>query len=101
MKNYKRTSIIRYFAQSLSMQAVIVLSCLMSLVPFKIWAQNAEPSERLERLLMPGTSTVYYFNYPSVNSAGERIVLSSALIAWTPTDRQEGDSIESVHIYKT
>ena len=99
MKNYKRTSIIRYFAQSLSMQAVIVLSCLMSLVPFKTWAQNAEPSERLERLLMPGTSTVYYFNYPSVNTAGERIVLSSALIAWTPTDRQESDSIESVHIY--
>jgi hypothetical protein len=99
MNNYKRTSITRHFALPLWMPAVIVLSCMMSLVPFKTWAQNAEPSDHLERLLMPGTSTVYYFNYPSVNSAGERIVLSSALIAWTPDDRQEGDSIESVHIY--
>ena len=49
---------------------------------------------------MPGTSTVYSFNYPTINTAGERIVLSSALIAWTPTDdRQESDSIETIHIY--
>lgn len=90
----KRTTIIRYLTLPLKMQAVIILSCLIIAVPFKAWAQNAEPSEQLTRLLMPGTSTVYYFNYPTVNSAGERIVLSSALIAWTPNDdRQEGDSI--------
>ncbi|MBO7068694.1 MAG: hypothetical protein J6W52_08455 [Bacteroidaceae bacterium] len=99
MKNIKRTTIIRYLNLSLWMQAVIILSCLTIAVPFKTWAQNAEPSEHLTRLLKPGTSTVYYFNYPTVNSTGEPIVLSSALIAWTPNDRQEGDSIESVHIY--
>ena len=72
--------------------------CLTAFLPVKAWAQ-AEPSERLTRLRLPGTSTVYTFNYPTVNTAGDRIVLSSALIAWTPTDRQEDDSIESVHIY--
>ena len=81
------------------MQAVILLFCLTAVVPVKTWAQQAEPSERLTRLLLPGTSTVYSFNYPTVNSAGERIVLSSALIAWTPKDRQDGDSIETIHIY--
>ena len=96
MENKRSTSIIRYLTH---MQAVIILICLTAVVPLNSWAQNAEPSERLERLLMPGTSTVYYFNYPTVNCAGERIVLSSALIAWTPTDRQETDSIETVHVY--
>lgn len=48
---------------------------------------------------MPGTSTVYYFNYPTINSAGESIVLSSALVAWTPEDRQKTESIETIHIY--
>ncbi|MBR1469694.1 MAG: hypothetical protein IJ605_06270 [Prevotella sp.] len=81
------------------MQAVVILLCLTMATPFKAWAQEAEPSERLTRLLKPGTSTVYSFNYPTVNSAGERIVLSSALVAWTPTDRQESDSIETLHIY--
>ena len=99
MKNLKRTTIIRDLTLPLWVQRVIILSCLTIAVPFKTWAQNVEPSEQLERLLLRGTSTVYYFNYPSVNSAGERIELSSAMIAWTPTDRQETDSIESVHIY--
>ena len=80
------------------MPTAILLFCLTVVVPVKTWAQ-AEPSERLTRLLEPGTSTVYVFNYPTVNTAGERIVLSSALIAWTPDDREENDSIESVHIY--
>lgn len=82
------------------MQAVIMMSCLAAVVPAKTWAQQAEPSERLTRLFTPGSSTAYAFNYPTVNTAGERIVLSSALIAWTPTDdRQETDSIETVHVY--
>ena len=99
MQNKKSTTIIRYLAHPLWMQALI-LFCLTAVVPLKTWAaQNAEPSERLTRLLLPGTSTVYYFNYPTINSAGERIVLSSALVAWTPSDRQENDSIETVHIY--
>ena len=82
------------------MQAAIISSCMAAVVPAKTWAQQAEPSEQLTRLFMPGTSTVYSFNYPTINTAGERIVLSSALIAWTPTDdRQESDSIETIHIY--
>ncbi len=80
-------------------KAAVLLLCMTAVVPVKTWAQQAEPSERLTRLFIPGTSTVYTFNYPTVNTAGERIVLSSALVAWTPNDRQEGDSIESVHIY--
>lgn len=99
MKNFKRTTIIRDLTLPLWMQAVIILSCLTIALPFKTWAQGVEPSKELTRLLLRGTSTVYYFYYPTVNSAGERIVLSSAMIAWTPTDRQETDSIESVHIY--
>ena len=83
----------------LRLRAVVILSCLTAVVPAMTWAQQVEPSERLERLLMPGTSTVYSFNYPTVNAAGESIVLSSALVAWTPDDRQEGDCIESIHIY--
>ena len=77
---------------------LLIFALLCAVVPVKSWAQ-AEPSERLTRLFIPGTSTVYSFNYPTVNTAGERIVLSSALVAWTPTDRQEGDSIETIHIY--
>ena len=80
------------------MPTAILLLCLTAVMPVKTWAQ-AEPSYRLTRLLEPGTSTVYVFNYPTVNTAGDRIVLSSALIAWTPDDREETDSIESVHIY--
>ena len=72
------------------LQAAVISSCMAAVVPAKTWAQQAEPSEQLTRLFMPGTSTVYSFNYPTINTAGERIVLSSALIAWTPTDdRQE------------
>ena len=77
---------------------LLIFALLCAVAPVKSWAQ-AEPSERLTRLFIPGTSTVYSFNYPTVNTAGERIVLSSALVAWTPTDRQEGDSIETIHIY--
>jgi hypothetical protein len=80
------------------MTAVGLLLCVTAVTPVKTWAQ-AEPSERLTRQFIPGTSTVYTFNYPTVNTAGDPIVLSSALVAWTPTDRQEGDSIESIHIY--
>ncbi len=99
MENRKRTTVIRNSARSLWMQAVIILSCLTAVVPARTWAQQEEPSDRLTRLFIPGTCTAYSFNYPTVNTAGERIVLSSALIAWTPDDRQETDSIECIHIY--
>ena len=57
------------------------------------WAQTAEPSSSLTEITKMGNCTVYSFNYPSVSATGELTVLSSALFAWTPTDRQETDSI--------
>lgn len=42
--------------------------------------------------------SVYTFNYPSVNSKGEKIELSALLMAWTPADKEVTDSIESIHI---
>jgi hypothetical protein len=88
----KRTMISR-------MQAAILLFFLTAVVPVNTWAQAAEPSERLTRLQSFIKSTAYTFNYPTVNTAGERIVLSSALVAWTPGDAEDSDSIESIHIY--
>ena len=58
-----------------------------------------EPSQTLTEIKKMGECTVYTFNYPSINAAGEPTVLSSALFAWTPTNRQEKDSIESLHIF--
>lgn len=63
------------------------------------WAQSPEPSEELTKLSQFLESTTYSFYYPSVNAKGEPVVLSAALIAWTPTDRQETDCIESIHLY--
>jgi hypothetical protein len=60
---------------------------------------GALPSETLTQIASADNCTVYSFNYPSVNVQGEPIVLSSALFAWTPSDRQDTDSIESLHIY--
>ena len=99
MENKNRTIVIRNLACTLWMQAVVIMSCLTAFAPAKTWAQQAEPSEKLTRLFDPGTSTIYTFNYPTVNTAGERIVLSSALVAWTPDEREASDSIESIHIY--
>ncbi len=65
------------------------------------WAQDevkAEPSQTLTEIRKMGDCTVYTFNYPSVSATGEPTVLSSALFAWTPADRQTTDSIESLHI---
>ena len=66
------------------------------------WAQettNAQPSESLTEIAKSDNCTVYSFNYPSVSINGEQTVLSSALFAWTPSDRQKTDSIESLHIF--
>ena len=66
------------------------------------WAQKVttvEPSQTLTEIRKGGECTVYAFNYPSVSATGEKTVLSSALFAWTPADRQTTDSIESLHIF--
>lgn len=88
--------VFRYFMKNLG---TIILYCLTAVISAHTWAQTPEPSDKLTKLSEFGSSTLYSFNYPTVNNAGESIVLSSALIAWTPADRQEGDSIESIHIY--
>ena len=62
------------------------------------WA-TAEPSQTLTEIRKSGDCTVYSFNYPSVSATGQPIILSSALFAWTPADRQTTDSIESLHIF--
>lgn len=63
------------------------------------WAQTVEPSLTLTEITKLGDCTVYSFNYPSVSATGKPTVLSSALFAWTPSDRQETDCIESLHIF--
>ncbi len=95
----KNAILICHLGRRLRLQAVAILSTLAAVLPVTAWAQGAEPSTQLTQQGMQGTSTVYVFNYPTVDTAGEQIVLSSALIAWTPTDREETDSIESIHIY--
>ena len=66
------------------------------------WAQDGvrvEPSQTLTEIRKSGECTVYAFNYPSVSATGKPMVLSSALFAWTPAERQPTDSIESLHIF--
>ena len=59
-----------------------------------VWAQLVEPSSTLTEITKMGSCMVYSFNYPSVSAAGKPTVLSAALFAWTPKDRQLTDSIE-------
>ena len=75
---------------------ILIVSLLATIQA--VSAQEIVPSETLTKIREKNECTVYTFNYPSVNIKGEQIVLSSALVAWTPSDRQETDSIESVHI---
>lgn len=84
---------------TLKQKNLLLMLALLCAVVQATWAQPAEPSERLTRLHAFAKSTVYTFNYPTVNAAGKPIVLSSALVAWTPDERYDGDGIESVHIY--
>ena len=95
-----RKSMISFSTRPLWMQVVIVLCGLTAALPVRSWAQEAaQPSERLTKVQKDGAATIYAFNYPTVNAAGEKIVLSSALVAWIPDDRKETDSIESIHVY--
>ena len=70
-----------------------LLSCLVS----SAWA--AEVSDSLTKLSTLNQATTYVYNYPSKNTAGEDVVLSSALFVWTPEQPSETDSIETLHIY--
>lgn len=62
-------------------------------------AQVAKVSDSLSVAYKSSDLVFYTFNYPSVNVAGEEVVLSSSLVAWMPEEPNEADSIESLHIY--
>ena len=74
-----------------------LMIALLSSFASGAWA--AEISDSLKYLKILNEATTYVFNYPSKNAAGEDIVLSSALVAWTPKESKETDAIESLHIY--
>lgn len=77
----------------------IVLCSLAAVVTAQAWAQGATPSEQLTLVKKLDNSTTFSFNYPTVDNAGNNIVCSAALMAWTPADKQATDSIETIHIY--
>ena len=74
-----------------------LMIALLSSFASGAWA--AEISDSLKELYPLAEATGYIYNYPSKNAAGEDVVLSSALFAWTPTEPKETDGIESIHIY--
>jgi len=75
---------------------VASLLCGIMTVPATVMAQ---PSKSLSFLSKKNNCTAYSFNYPSISASGDSTILSSALFAWTPSDRVDTDSIESLHIY--
>ncbi len=80
-----------------SLYYVVLLLCV---VVQGTWAQAPVPSTELEPYITTlGNRMVYKFNYPTTSVTGEPIVLSSLLACWTPKEPEEGDAIESVHIY--
>ena len=72
---------------------VLLLFCLVAK------AQQAVPSESLQAVYKNREAQFYTFNYPSKGAGGEDVVLSSMLIAWSPSSSAGTDSIESLHIY--
>ncbi len=77
--------------------ALRLLPALLSCFVGSAWA--AEVSDSLKELNRIAQAVTYTYNYPSKNAAGEDVVLSSALVAWSPEEPKETDSIESLHIY--
>ena len=63
------------------------------------FAVKAQVSDSLVQVYKSSDARFYTFNYPSKSATGEDVVLSSLLIAWTPSNPTETDSIESLHIY--
>jgi len=69
------------------------------LICCQVTTAQLKPSDSLEIVQKQGDCTTFAFNYPTHDAAGEDIILSSALMAWTPNERQDVDSIEALHIY--
>lgn len=74
---------------------------LFVFVTLTMVAQATEESEELQKSeVSPNPNVaVYTFNYPSVTATGEPVMLSALLMAWSPTEPQATDAIETVHIY--
>ena len=76
---------------------IYLIIALLSSFASGAWA--AEISDSLKYLKKLNEATTYVFNYPSKNAAGEDVVLSASLVAWSPEEPKATDGIESVHIY--
>lgn len=74
----------------------ILLLALLLTAGQRVWAQA---SESLTFVTKSNWTSLYTFNYPSINAKGEEVVLSAALVAWTPDDAKTDEGIESVHIF--
>jgi hypothetical protein len=74
----------------------ILLLALLLAIGQRAWAQASESLTFVDKT---NWTSLYTFNYPSVGTQGEDVVLSAALVAWTPDDRKTDDGIESVHIF--
>lgn len=81
--------------KSMKTRTIILLALLLT-AGQRAWAQA---SESLTFVRKTNWTSLYTFNYPSVDAQGEDVVLSSALVAWTPDNKQTDDGIESVHIF--
>jgi len=79
------------------MKRFLLSSIALLLCIFILKAQ--EVSESLTQVYKSSAARFYSFNYPSKNAAGEDVILSSMLIAWSPSRTSATDSIESLHIY--
>lgn len=79
--------------------AMMLTSCINEVDnPVVVPDNQLEPSTTLTELRKTDECTIYTFTYPSVSATGKPTLLSSALFAWTPKERQQTDSIESLHI---
>ena len=76
---------------------IYLMIALLSGFASGAWAAEVSDSLKLTKIL--NKAATYVYNYPSKNAAGEDVVLSSALVAWTPEEPEETDGIESLHIY--
>ena len=74
-----------------------LIIALLSSFASGAWA--ADISDSLKYLNKINEATTYVYNYPSKDANGKDVVLSSALVAWTPDEPSESDGIETLHVY--
>ena len=76
---------------------IYLIIVLLSSFASGTWAAEVSDSLKFQKIV--NQAATYVYNYPSKNAAGEDVVLSSALVAWSPEEPSEDDGIESLHIY--